>query len=232
MPSELDRQYDDGAGGGDRARTAAVQLGRDAQGRAIVTNLPRDLADPVRRLLDAPRRDARRWSPATSGSLSPSSTRRRRSSPACARRRLERRQGRPGRDRDAQLPGLDRLLHGGDQGRRHRHPGQRLVAGGRDAARACAGRARADHRRRAARQAGSRPAAARSRSSSLPVERPLAEALAPLLGARRRGRPARRSRPRTTPPSCSPPARPASPRARSRPIAPSPPRSMLMRSAC
>ena len=55
------------------------------------------------------------------------------------------------------------------------------------------------------------------RTVSLPVERPIDEAIAPLLGGEEAN--CRWSRPRTTRPSCSPPDRPASPRARSRPIA-------------
>ena len=63
------------------------------------------------------------------------------------------RQGRPRRHRDAQLPELDPVLHGGGQGRRGRDPAQRLVAARRVQVRAGAVRAGDDHRRRAARGA-------------------------------------------------------------------------------
>ena len=82
-----------------------IQIGRDDEGRAIVTNLPATL--PV--LFDAfsilhgaveavVAGDERIPSPMDTGGEAGQG----------AGRRLERRQGRPRRDRDAQLPGLDR----------------------------------------------------------------------------------------------------------------------------
>ena len=216
MPSALDRKYD-AVLAEVTGETGRVQIGRDAEGRAIVANLPptlpglfdafcaaerRDRGGGRRRRAADLRRAERAGDPAGAG----------------ARRQLERRQGRPGRDRDAQLPGLDRRLYGGAEGGRHRHPDQRLVAGRRDAPRARARRARADHRRRGPRQA------ARGRRLHDPDRRAAGRAAA-RRGARApvrapRPRPTcRRSRRRTTRPSCSPRARPASPRARSRPIA-------------
>ena len=55
------------------------------------------------------------------------------------------RQRRPRRHRHAQLPGLDRQLHGGAQGGRDRDPGQRLVAGRGDGPCDRTHRSQADH---------------------------------------------------------------------------------------
>ena len=228
MPSELDRKFDavlaqvTGPGG-------RIQIAEDGEGRKIVTNLPPTLpglfdafcalhgattaVDRRRRAPDL-RRAERPCDPAGAG----------------AGRRLGHRQGRPGRDRDAQLPELDRRLHGGAEGGRNRHPGQRLVAAGRASPRPRPDRALP--RRCATRRgrSGSRRPASPSPHVVLPVEKPIAEALAPLLDAA--ARPTfPRSRPRTTRPSSSPPARPASPRARFPPTAPSPPESMPIRSS-
>ena len=111
MASELDRKYDavlaEQIGAGGRFR-----IDRDAEGRAIVGNFPATLpalfqafsalhgaTEAViagRRAADL-RRARRALGPAGAG----------------AGGKLGRRQGRPGRHRDAQLPGLDPLLHGG-----------------------------------------------------------------------------------------------------------------------
>ena len=229
MPSALDRKYDAvlAAVTGESGR---VQIGRDAQGRAIVTNLPATLPVLFDAFCDAERRgrgggrrrgaaDLRRAPRAGDAAR------------AGAGRQLERRQGRPRRHRDAQLPGLDRRLYGGAQGGRHRHPDQRLVAGRRDAPRARPVRARADHRRREPRASGSTAGGCTIPIVALPIDAAARRGAGAAARARRRSGPARGRARRTTRRSCSPRARPASPRARSRPTARSPPASIPMRSA-
>ena len=178
MPSELDRKYDAVLAEGDR-RGGRIQIGRDAEGRAIVTNLPPTLPmlfDAFCALNGATEAVVAGDERLTFAELN-----------AQADRGWPGRwpargiaQGRPGRDRDAQLPGLDRLLHGGAQGGRHRDPDQRLVAGRRDAPRA---------RRSTEPKLIIADAPARERleaggctipTVALPVEQPLDEALAPL----------------------------------------------------
>ena len=229
MPSELDRKFD--------AVLAAVTgeggpfvIGEDAEGRAIVTNLPATLAvlfDAFCMLngaVEAVVAGEERLTFAELGERSTALARRLAGSWGVA-------QGRPGRDRDAQLPGLDRRLHGGPEGGRDRDPDQRLVAGGRDAPRASTSAAPeliiADETRAPASE-GRRLHDPDRRAAGRPDARRGARAA---VRARRRVPICPRSGRRTTPRSCSPRARPAPPRARSRPTARSPPASIATRSA-
>ena len=173
MPSELDRKYDAvlaeviGAGGHDPAR----------HGRAG----PRDRHQPAGDAACACSTPSR----ILHGDAEARGRRRRAASPSPRSTRMATRlahalaggwgiaQGRPRRDRDAQLPGLDPHLYGGAEGGRHRDPDQRLVAAGRDAPRPRSRRARADHRRRAAGAAAAGGRLHDSRPSRCRSNRPL-----------------------------------------------------------
>ena len=111
MPSELDRQYDEvlaevtGPGG-------RLVIGRDEQGRAIVTNFPATLPGFFRAfcaLNGANEAVVAGDERLTFAELDRISERAR----ARPRRRAGSRKGDRVGDRDAQLPGLDRQLHGG-----------------------------------------------------------------------------------------------------------------------
>ena len=103
-----------------------VILGQDEQGRAIVANFPATLPlffktfCTLNAQVEAVIAGEERLTFAQLDEISDRLARR----PGRARDR----QGRPSRHRHAQLPGLDPVLHGGDQGRGGRNLAQRLVA--------------------------------------------------------------------------------------------------------
>ena len=183
-------RFDADAGRGHRARRAA---GRSARRRAArrsspISRRPCPGCSRTFCALNAEHRSDRRRRRAADAS--PTSTDwSERLARALVARGIE--QGRPGRHRHAQLPGVDRRLYGDPQGGRRRDPAQRLVGSARARACARADRAGADHRRRAARASGIARLCGRvPRSSALPIDRPL---------ERGAGAAARRSR--TTTPS-------------------------------
>ena len=222
MSSELDRKFDavlaavTGPGG-------RIVIGEDAQGRAIVTNFPPTLPSffktfcALNGAVEAIVAGDERLTFADLDCLV--------GSPCQGAGRARDRQGRPRRHRHAQLPQLGRHLHGRAQGGGGGDADQRLVAERRTGARARPRRAETGHRRRPARRRGSRRwlgpmswCRCRSTCTSTARSRPCSTAL-------RTTRCCPRSPPTTTPPSCSPRARPARPRARCRPTAPSRPAS-------
>ena len=169
----------------------------------------------------APTATARSSSTRTSRSRSTSTSGGRHARPP-PRRRLRRAQGRPRRDRDAQLPRVvDRVL-GGGRGRRHRRAAQRVVDGARARVRARATRARRSSfvdEERLERLADVTTPASRPRGVIVARrEHPLAAAGASVRGRAGRRRPptprcpTSSSIPRTTPRSSTRRARPGRPK--------------------
>ena len=150
MPSELDRVFDAtlaaviGPGG-------RIVIEHDAKGQAIVANFPATLPSffatfcALNGAVEAVIAGDERLTFADLGRLSDEVAR-----GLVARGMPE---GRPGRDRDAQLPELDHHLYGRAEGGRDRDPAQWLVAGRGIAPRAGVDRTQADPGRRPARGA-------------------------------------------------------------------------------